>query len=52
MPARIGGVVAIVMLLAAVLPLLAISLAALWLLERAVLTRIPPVSRWLGLARV
>ena len=52
MPARIGGVVAIVLLLAAVLPLLAISLAALWLLERAVLTRIPPVSRWLGLARV
>jgi uncharacterized iron-regulated membrane protein len=50
-PARIGGVVAIVLLLAALLPLLALSLIALWVIERLVLTRITPVSRWLGLAR-
>jgi uncharacterized iron-regulated membrane protein len=50
-PARIGGVVAIVLVLAALLPLLALSLVVLWVLERLVLTRIAPVSRWLGLAR-
>lgn len=50
-PARIGGVVAIVLVLAALLPLLALSLIALWVLERLVLARIAPVSRWLGLAR-
>ncbi len=33
-PARIGGVLAILLVLAALLPLLAASLAALWLLER------------------
>ena len=31
------------------LPLLAISLAAIWLIEQLLLTRIPPLSRWLGL---
>lgn len=50
-PAKIGGVVAIVLLLAALLPMLAASLAVLWVLERLVLTRIAPVSRWLGLTR-
>ena len=40
-----GGVV-----LAALLPLFALSLAALWLIERLVLRRIPPVAGWLGLA--
>lgn len=50
-PARIGGVVAIVLILAALLPLLALSLVVLWVLERLVLTRITPVARWLGLAR-
>lgn len=49
-PARIGGVVAIVALLAALLPMLAISLAMLWLVERLVLANIPPVACWLGLA--
>jgi uncharacterized iron-regulated membrane protein len=48
-PARIGGVVAIVLALAALLPLLALSLIVLWALERLVLARIPAVSRWLGL---
>lgn len=49
-PARIGGVVAIVLLLAVLLPMLAISLAVLWLAERLVLANLPPVARWLGLA--
>jgi uncharacterized iron-regulated membrane protein len=49
-PARIGGVVGIVLLLAALLPMLAISLAGLWLAERLVLAKLPPVARWLGLA--
>ena len=49
-PARIGGVVGIVLLLAALLPMLAISLAVLWLAERLVLANLPPVARWLGLA--
>lgn len=52
MPARIGGVVGIVLMLAALLPMLAISLAILWLAERLVLANLPPVARWLGLAPV
>lgn len=49
-PARLRGVAAIVLLLAALLPLLAASLIAVWLAERLVLARIPAASRWLGLA--
>ncbi len=49
-PARIGGVVAILVVMAAVLPLLALSLAAIWLAERLVLSRVPATRRWLGLA--
>lgn len=49
-PARIGGVVAILLVLAALLPLLALSLAGLWLIERVILVRVPGISRWLGLA--
>lgn len=48
-PARIGGVVAIVLVLAGLLPLLALSLATLWALERLILARIPATARWLGL---
>ncbi|MFA7601899.1 MAG: PepSY domain-containing protein [Novosphingobium sp.] len=48
-PARLRGVAAIVLLLAALLPLLAASLIALWLVERLVLARVPAASRWLGL---
>jgi len=50
MPARIGGVVVIVLVLAALLPMLAISLVTILLLERFVLARIPAASRWLGLS--
>lgn len=49
-PARIRGVALIVLLLAALLPLLAASLIVLWVVERLVLSRIPAASRWLGLA--
>lgn len=49
MPARIGGVAAIILALAALLPMLAISLALVLLLEFAVLRRLPGVERWLGL---
>lgn len=48
MPARMGGAVAILMLLAVLLPLLAASLAALWLLERLALPRLPRFAQWLG----
>jgi len=47
-PARIGGVVAILLGLAVLLPLLAASLVVLWLIERLVLPRMPKVARWLG----
>ncbi len=49
-PARMRGVVAIVLVLAALLPLLAASLIVIWLVERLVIVRIPAASRWLGLA--
>jgi uncharacterized iron-regulated membrane protein len=51
-PARIGGVVAILLLLAAVLPSLAASLILLWLVERLIFPSFPRISVWLGLASV
>lgn len=50
-PARMGGAVAILLLLAALLPLLTASLIALWLFERLVLPRLPGLAGWLGIAR-
>ncbi len=47
-PTRMGGVVAILLVLAALLPLLAASLLALWLFERLALPHIPGLARWLG----
>jgi uncharacterized iron-regulated membrane protein len=47
-PARMGGVVALLLVLAALLPLLALSLVMLWLFERLVLPRVPGLARWLG----
>lgn len=47
-PARMAGVVAIMILLAALLPLLALSLAFLWLFDRIVLPRFPRLASWLG----
>src|SRR5690606_42136130 len=49
-PARIGGVVAVLLVLAAMLPLLAISLMALCLFEWLVLPHLPRAARWLGVA--
>ncbi|HSC66180.1 MAG TPA: PepSY domain-containing protein [Cellvibrio sp.] len=52
MPTRIGfAVVAITLALALFLPLLAVSLVALFLIEFTFLRRINGVSRWLGLGR-
>ncbi|MFZ4747914.1 MAG: PepSY-associated TM helix domain-containing protein [Sphingomonas sp.] len=48
-PARIGGVVVIIVVLALFLPMLALSLGAIVLLEVAVLRRIPALALWLGL---
>ncbi len=48
-PARIGGVVVIVVGLALVLPMLALSLVAILLIEGFVLRHIPVARRWLGL---
>ncbi|MCW1429916.1 PepSY-associated TM helix domain-containing protein [Novosphingobium sp. JCM 18896] len=50
LPARIRGIVAIVLALATLLPMLALSLIAILLTERLILSRIPAASRWLGLA--
>lgn len=49
-PARLRGVAAIVLILAAFLPLLAASLILLWVVERLVLPRLPRAARWLGVA--
>lgn len=50
-PARLKGVAAIVLLLAAFLPLLAASLVLLWIVDRFILPRLPRAARWLGVAR-
>ena len=50
-PARLRGAAAIVLLLAALLPLLAASLILLWIVERLLLPRLPRAARWLGMAR-
>jgi uncharacterized iron-regulated membrane protein len=49
-PARMGTITVMLLVLAALLPLLAVSLVVLWVVERLVLIRIPAVSRWLGLS--
>jgi uncharacterized iron-regulated membrane protein len=48
MPVKIKGVVAIVLVLAALLPLLALSLILLWFFDRLILPRLPRFSVWLG----
>jgi uncharacterized iron-regulated membrane protein len=48
-PVRMRGVAFIMLVLAAVLPLLAVSLLLIWLLERLIFARLPRISRWLGL---
>lgn len=50
-PARLRGVAAIVLLLAAFLPMLAASLVLLWIVDRLILPRLPRAARWLGVVR-
>lgn len=47
-PPRMAGVVAILLVLALLLPLLALSLIGLWLFDRLLLPRLPAVANWLG----
>ena len=49
-PAKLKGVAAIILLLAALLPLLAASLILLWVVDRLLLPRLPRAARWLGVA--
>lgn len=49
-PAPAKGVAVIVLMLCALLPLLALSLGVMLLIEWAVLRRVPAARRWLGLA--
>ncbi|GEO01563.1 membrane protein [Novosphingobium sediminis] len=48
-PPRMGGVVLIVLALAALLPMLAISMVGMLVIEFAVLRRLPRAANWLGL---
>ena len=48
-PANMRGVAVILLGFALFLPLLALSLLLVWLLERCVLRRLPGLSAWLGL---
>lgn len=47
-PAKMRGLVAITLLFAALLPLLALSLLALFTFDRFILPRLPRLSKWLG----
>ncbi len=49
-PAKLKGVAALILILAALLPLLAASLILLWIVERSILPRLPRMARWLGVA--
>lgn len=49
-PAHMSGVIVILLGLALLLPLLGASLILLWLIERLILSRLPRISAWLGLA--
>ncbi|MEP7349332.1 MAG: PepSY domain-containing protein [Sphingorhabdus sp.] len=51
-PVRISGVVAITFILAALLPLLALSLIVLWIFDRWVLPRLPRVAEWLDIRTI
>lgn len=50
-PARLGGVFWITVVLAALLPLLAVSLLLLFLFDRFLLPHMPRLSNWLGVRR-
>ncbi|MCB2015425.1 MAG: PepSY domain-containing protein [Sphingobium sp.] len=46
---KLRGIIAIILTLAALLPLLAASLMILWLIERLILPHFPHISAWLGM---
>jgi uncharacterized iron-regulated membrane protein len=48
---KLKGAAAILLLLAAFLPLLAASLILLWLFDRLILPRLPRLRHWLGVAQ-
>ena len=48
LPMRMRGVAAIMLVLALLLPLLALSLVLLWLIDRFVIPRLPSLAKWLG----
>jgi uncharacterized iron-regulated membrane protein len=50
-PVHIRGVAAIIITLAALLPLLAASLILLWFFERLILPRLPRLALWLGIKK-
>ena len=52
LPVRMRGVAAIMLLLAVILPLFALSLAVLWLIDRFLLPMLPQLSEWLGVKRM
>ena len=49
LPSKIRGVAVIIAVMAILLPLLAMSLLALWLFDRLLLPRLPALAMWLGL---
>ena len=49
-PAKLKGVGALILILAALLPMLAASLILLWIVEPSMLPRLPRMARWLGVA--
>jgi uncharacterized iron-regulated membrane protein len=49
LPPKIRGVAVIIAVMAILLPLLAMSLLALWLFDRLLLPRLPALAMWLGL---
>jgi uncharacterized iron-regulated membrane protein len=51
-PQKMKGVAIIIVVLAALLPLLALSLLALWLFDRLLLPRLPRFANWLGVSGV
>jgi uncharacterized iron-regulated membrane protein len=51
MPQRMRGVAITIGILAVLLPLLALSLVALWLFDRLLLPRLPGLAHWLGVSR-
>ena len=48
-PVKLRGVAALILVLAAFLPLLAASLLAMWLIELLIIRRLASVAKWLGL---